>query len=834
MDQGQLDQVLANAGFVRQLARALARDDHEADDVAQEVLVRALPPPRGLSMDLRSWLAGVTRNVFRMGRRTEFRRHRRERNSAQPEQVPSAAEQTERLELLDQVVVALAELEEPYRSVVMLRYCDQYSPPEIARLTSTPLNTVKTRLRRGLNKLRATLSLRDGRGPVELRSGLLLLAGRPMPLATPTAAAGTATLVLTGAFLMSTKLKAVLAVLILLALGTTLHLLPSPEADREPVPVEPGWQAPPPLPGEQVDRVAVPSVESARGPGSPNTPGGHGEPPGGEEGVVAGQVVDADGHPVVGAGVRVHSAVKGALTAHLFAHLLSAVPGVGTDDQGRFRVTELKDGEYNLTVRAAGFLKATVPARPGGDALRVVLSKGLELSGMVTVEGTGEALTGIILRVRPASTEYSQAVGEATSREDGSFNISGLRAGSYLIEVSWKYQVIPGPTGEFIPARVGPVQAGARDVRVKLMRGLSISGRIEDDRGDALTTQVSIDVIGFTAAGDADPLKRRNAWSDTNGNFRISGLPEGDYRLTFKPEPGMEFDARRVASESMALTVLSKVPAGTVGLRVRMKQGMVLQGRLEDENGEPIAGHGAIFVYPTGSHPARGGGTVLLVHVGGNFKTIPLDLAQSYDILATGFSGHNAAQMKGVLPGTPNIVLILRRASRITGKVLDEHGKPVPAGVGVRAFAPAAPSGATGSTATAYTRGDGSFALEGLGEFAFRIRAGGAKSTFKAGEAIEGVRPNADPIVLRVSRGVRFSGRLVDHEGRPVITNIVMATQPNDAVAPMGTVRDKEGNFTIAGLAPGKLTLFAYLGGAYVKLGEFTAPATDIEVVVPR
>ena len=44
MDRGQLDRVLTNAGFVRQLARALSRDDHEADDVAQDTLAMAVEP----------------------------------------------------------------------------------------------------------------------------------------------------------------------------------------------------------------------------------------------------------------------------------------------------------------------------------------------------------------------------------------------------------------------------------------------------------------------------------------------------------------------------------------------------------------------------------------------------------------------------------------------------------------------------------------------------------------------------------------------------------------------------------------------------------------------
>jgi len=336
---------------------------------------------------------------------------------------------------------------------------------------------------------------------------------------------------------------------------------------------------------------------------------------------------------------------------------------------------------------------------------------------------------------------------------------------------------------------------------------------------------VTIEVVGLTEGGDPDPARRRAAWSSPDGSFRVAGLAEGDYRLTFQPPLG--------SKASAALTVLPRVAAGSEDLRVRMGRGAVIEGRLEDEIGDPVASVGFIFVYPTGSHPARGGSTALPVGADGTFRTIPLDPEQRYDILATGFPGHDAGQLEGVLPGSPNIVVLLRRAFRITGKVLDENGDPVPSGVGVTAVAPDAPSGEAGNRATAYTGPGGTFALEGLRDYAYRVRAGGGKaSAFRSGDAVEGVRPNGDPVVLRVRRGVTFSGRLVDAEGRAVKTN-VSAHQEDEAVAPWAPVRDEKGNFTLTGLAPGELTLHAFLNRRYVKLGEFTAPATDVEVVVP-
>ena len=52
---------------------------------------------------------------------------------------------------------AVASLDEPYREVVALRFFGERSLQEIAEATNRPLGTVKTQLRRGLEKLRRKL-----------------------------------------------------------------------------------------------------------------------------------------------------------------------------------------------------------------------------------------------------------------------------------------------------------------------------------------------------------------------------------------------------------------------------------------------------------------------------------------------------------------------------------------------------------------------------------------------------------------------------------------------------------------------------------------------------
>jgi len=56
----------------------------------------------------------------------------------------------------------VANLEEPYREVVALRFFSELSLAEIAVVAGRPLGTVKTHLHRGLQRLRRALEAQGG------------------------------------------------------------------------------------------------------------------------------------------------------------------------------------------------------------------------------------------------------------------------------------------------------------------------------------------------------------------------------------------------------------------------------------------------------------------------------------------------------------------------------------------------------------------------------------------------------------------------------------------------------------------------------------------------
>ena len=152
------------AAVYRACLRILGRP-HDAEDVTQEAFVaayRSIGSYRGEG-PLRGWL-------LRIATRQAFRRLAQRRPTADVDAVPEpfiadsrvGAERRRRSppSTRDEVRDAVASLPEPYREVVALRFFGELSLAEVAEATGRPLNTVKTHLRRGLERLRPMLGPR--------------------------------------------------------------------------------------------------------------------------------------------------------------------------------------------------------------------------------------------------------------------------------------------------------------------------------------------------------------------------------------------------------------------------------------------------------------------------------------------------------------------------------------------------------------------------------------------------------------------------------------------------------------------------------------------------
>lgn len=163
------DQLLAlyseHAGTARALANRLLFDRHEAEDVVQDVFLTlyrrpdCYDPDRGTG---RAWLLTVVRNRSLDQLRRRAIRHREDvselaerlpdpEGSDMADEVIAAA----RGELLWRLVDALPRCQ---GDLIRRAYVSGQTHQEIAEDTGLPLGTVKSRIRLGLEKLRAAMA----------------------------------------------------------------------------------------------------------------------------------------------------------------------------------------------------------------------------------------------------------------------------------------------------------------------------------------------------------------------------------------------------------------------------------------------------------------------------------------------------------------------------------------------------------------------------------------------------------------------------------------------------------------------------------------------------
>ena len=148
--------------FVRKLARSLAKDYHDSEDLAQQVWLDLLKK-HGHARRPRAWLSRVVRNKAVDSVREDVARRKKELHAARNKEEAQHEDETARLVVAEAVGKAIQTLGEPYRTVVLLRYYEGHPPRRIASMTGVPVNTVRTRLQRAQATLRDYLDRHVGR-----------------------------------------------------------------------------------------------------------------------------------------------------------------------------------------------------------------------------------------------------------------------------------------------------------------------------------------------------------------------------------------------------------------------------------------------------------------------------------------------------------------------------------------------------------------------------------------------------------------------------------------------------------------------------------------------
>ncbi len=354
---------LEDLHWLRALAARLVRDPHLADDAVQETLVAALERRPRAAGSLRAWLGAILRNALRQEWRGRARRARREEQAGPARNERSTLEVIEELTLHRRLVERVEALDEPYRTVVVLRYLRGREVAEIAHELGVPEKTVRTRLARAIEQLRRRMG-------AERQAWLALLFPCAPPALSPALPA----------LLLPMKLKALAAVLVLCLVGAFLYLRSAPSLGEQAEGSEPKLAAATPVvaptlaaPPASGDRAVQSSPTSQPLVGAPQTAPLE----------VRGFVRTLDGHGLADLEVVFEPGAKG-----LFAQP-AGTPGVKTGSAGEFALP-CPETAGRLDLRSEEYVGLVLPQLEGTVPIAVPVLVAAPLrsySGVVLDEG---------------------------------------------------------------------------------------------------------------------------------------------------------------------------------------------------------------------------------------------------------------------------------------------------------------------------------------------------------------------------------------------------------------------------------------------------------------
>jgi RNA polymerase sigma-70 factor, ECF subfamily len=168
-EAGNEFEMLVNAHYAPayRFALSLTRNESDAADLTQTAFQRLLKK-LGTLRDpgkAKTWLFTTVYRLFLEGARRAQRFPHTTVDEAEISAVDNAA--PDRIDA-ESVMAALEQIEEPFRSTLVLFYLEDHSYREIAEILNVPVGTVMSRLSRGKTLLRALLADRSSTNIIPL------------------------------------------------------------------------------------------------------------------------------------------------------------------------------------------------------------------------------------------------------------------------------------------------------------------------------------------------------------------------------------------------------------------------------------------------------------------------------------------------------------------------------------------------------------------------------------------------------------------------------------------------------------------------------------------
>ena len=703
-----IEELLAQTGWLRQLALRLAGDADTADDAVQETWIAALRRSPETDEPVRPWLATVLRNALRMHARSDRRRAAREQDAhLLQDDVPTPELLVAKAEAQRLLAGLVVRLSEPYRSTVLLHYCEGMSLADIARSQGIASGTARWRLKTALDQMREWL---DDQSGDRRRWAIVPLLALPK-----------------GVLVAEKSTNVVAAILLLLALlfGGGVYMLRGGQGQQS----DPERRASSELPGNRPHSVNGASLAAPAWLSQPGVMPRR----------IAGRVTFR-GAPVRGATVELASlATESGLVAPLRR---------STNEAGEFDFGPQSAMEWSVRASAQGKTGAALSidlrnpvVAPPPEELEIELGA-CEAALIGTVrDASGGPLKGARV-ARLASGGVSRVPGgvAAMTNEQGAYEL--------CVERIWPGRIVVEVSADGYGAIVfAGIVLGRVTVDFALVPEATIVGRVvRDDTGEPVPLA---HVFLPQGPRGIESTSWRGTFTDDNGRFRIDQVAPGRH-VVFARAEGM-VSAQRGTPVS--------VDAGQTSeeIEIRLEPGSVLRGVVV-QDGRPVAGARVAAIAVDGLRSGR----TAVSQKDGSFalEEVPRGevrfTAWPYEVMKPASFQVDSAEHEGV-------VLEVESLGAIVGSVV-RGDRPVP-GARVHIHGPNETD-----LEPVHTDANGRFEARGLqpGPWVLFGESGHDGRFGRAPGTVQLARGETEEVTIDLAYGAAIAGKVVDEDGAPV------------------------------------------------------------------